>query len=92
MRMSKKEKMQYRMDTGCDFCHSMCSIEYSGHRFCSIQFRCHGLKMCPAMAGYVECQIKECTACVSKDLVRPIYCSLQDRIVALAQAFAESNK
>ena len=40
----------------------------------------------------MECRIKGRSACCSKDLVRPLQCSLQDRIVALAQAFVNSSR
>ena len=75
----------------CDFCDSMCSKEY----------RCEGSKyqlLCPEAVGYDECQIKGRTACCCKDLVRPLKCSLQNRIVSLAllalskRAFISSSK
>jgi len=36
------------------------------------------------MAGYIEAQIKQRTAYISKSMVRPLETPLNDRIVALA--------
>ena len=46
--------------------------------------RCSKTRMCNMMAGYVEAQIKQRTAYVSKAMVRPLKTSFDDRIVALA--------
>ena len=63
--------------------------------------QCEGSKyqlLYPEAAGYDECQIKGRAACCCKDLVRPLKCSLQNRIVSLAllalskRAFISSSK
>ena len=63
----------------CDFCDP-----YWGDR-------CEGTKLCDGAAGYDEAQIKQRTAYCCTDLVRPLKCPLQDRIIALAQAFMSSR-
>jgi hypothetical protein len=63
----------------CDFCDP-----YWGDR-------CEGTKLCDGAAGYDEAQIKQRTAYCCTDLVRPLNCPLQDRIIALAQAFVSSR-
>ena len=47
--------------------------------------------LCNDAAGYDDAQIRGRTAYCCKDLVRPLKCPLQDRIIALAQAFVSSS-
>jgi len=46
--------------------------------------------MCSMMAGYIEAQIKQRTAYISKSMVRPLKTSLNDRLVALAHEAAKN--
>ena len=45
--------------------------------------RCSHTCMCSMMAGYIEAQMKQRTAYISKAMVRPLRTSLNDRLVAL---------
>ncbi len=47
--------------------------------------------MCRPMAGYMEKQIKERTAYISKAMVRPHKTSLNDRLVALVHEAVKTN-
>ena len=46
--------------------------------------RCSHNRMCSMMAGYIDAQMKQRTAYISKSMVRPLKTSLNDRLVALA--------
>ena len=77
-RKRRKLIMVQRYDyQSCEWCHP------------GLSDRCNGTIKCKSAAGYDEAQIKERTAYVCKGIyseVRPIACTLQQRIVALVEA------
>ena len=72
-RCSTKIKTR-RYSHRCEWCYPYASPD-----------ECTRTKSCLLLARYTEAQIKQRTAYVSKDLVRPSYVSLNDRIVSLVQ-------
>jgi hypothetical protein len=52
--------------------------------------RCSHNRMCSMMAGYIDAQMKQRTAYISKSMVRPLETPLNDRLVALAHEAANT--
>ena len=66
---------------GCEWCDDIMSTS-----------RCSRISMCIIMAGYIEAQMKQRTAYISKAMVRPLKTPLNDRIVALAHEAVLKNQ
>ncbi len=58
----------------CEWCYPYASPD-----------ECTRTKSCLLLARFLEVQMKERITCISKDMVRPSYVSLNDRIVSLVQ-------
>ena len=63
---------------GCEWCYM--SIGQCSHN-----------RMCSMMAGYIDAQMKQRTAYISKAMVRPFRTSLNDRLVALVLEAMKTN-